>query len=93
MRILAADYVLPISSDPIKDGAIAIDDDKIALVGKVAEIAATYPGAEIQSFGEAAILPGFVNCHSHLEITTMRGLLDDVARSAQRGEAARTPAR
>ncbi|MBC7901379.1 MAG: amidohydrolase family protein, partial [Saprospiraceae bacterium] len=78
MKILSANYVLPISAYPIKDGAVAIDGDKIAAVGKAADIIAAYPTAAHKNFGEAAILPGFVNCHSHLEISSMRGLLDDV---------------
>src|SRR5258706_9518728 len=78
MRILAADYVLPISAPPIECGAVAIDGSEIAAVGTPDEIIAQFPGAELQDFGKAAILPGFVNCHSHLEITSMRGALDGV---------------
>ncbi len=78
MKILSADYVLPISAEPISDGAIAVDGGKIAAVGTRDEMVLTYPEANHENFGEAAILPGFVNCHSHLEITAMRGALDDV---------------
>lgn len=78
MRILSADYVLPISSDPIRGGAVVIDGEKIVAVGKGIEIIERYPEAENDDFGEAVILPGFVNCHSHLEITAMRGFLDSV---------------
>jgi len=78
MRIIAADHVLPISSGPISNGAVAIDGALIAAVGTKEEIAQQFPGIEVEDFGEAAILPGFVNCHSHLEITSMRGALDDV---------------
>ncbi len=78
MKILAADYVLPISAPPIENGAVAIDGDTIKAVGTLVDIAAKFADAEIENFGEAAILPGFVNCHSHLEITSMRGALDDV---------------
>ena len=78
MKILAANYVLPISAPPIESGAVAIDGNEIVSVGKREEIVTRFPAAEIEDFGEAAILPGFVNCHSHLEITSMRGSLDDV---------------
>jgi len=76
VKILAATYVLPISARPITDGAVAIDDDKIVSVGPRTSAAAEFPNAEIDDFGEAAILPGLVNCHSHLELTAMRGALD-----------------
>lgn len=76
MKILSAGYVLPISAEPVEDGAIVIDKDKILAIGKREEIVKTFPGAKHENFGEAAILPGFVNAHSHLEITAMRGFLD-----------------
>lgn len=76
MKILAANYVLPISSEPIIDGAVVIDGERIVSVGPRASVTSEFPAAEIEDFGEAAILPGFVNCHSHLELTAMRGALD-----------------
>lgn len=78
MQIHAAEYVLPISSDPIRNGAVAIDGDRIVGVGTRGEVERRFPDAEVTDHGNAAILPGFVNCHSHLEITSMRGALDDV---------------
>jgi len=78
MKILTANYVLPISAPPIEHGAVAIEGSGIVAVGGSEEITAQFPAAEVEDLGEAAILPGFVNCHSHLEITSMRGALDDV---------------
>ncbi|HEX2639015.1 MAG TPA: amidohydrolase family protein, partial [Pyrinomonadaceae bacterium] len=78
MRILSADHVLPISSEPVRFGAVAIDSDVIVAVGSSEELIEEFPEADQRDFGEAAILPGFVNCHSHLEITAMRGSLDAV---------------
>jgi len=78
MKILSADYLLPISSAPVENGAVAIDETKIVAVGAAEKLAEKFPDARREDFGEAVIMPGFVNCHSHLEITAMRGFLDDV---------------
>jgi aminodeoxyfutalosine deaminase len=78
MKILCADYVLPIASEVIENGAVAIDETRIVAVGTRREIVEKYLEAEIENFSEAVIMPGLVNCHSHLEITAMRGFLDDV---------------
>ncbi len=78
MKILSADYVLPISTEPIENGAIAVEKDKIVAVGKRKKIIEDFPDAAHEHFGEAVIMPGLVNVHSHLEITVMRGFLDDV---------------
>ena len=78
MQIHAAEYVLPISSEPIRSGAVVIDGSLIKMVGTLDEIKAQFPDAAITDHGKAAILPGFVTGHSHLEITSMRGSLDEV---------------
>lgn len=78
MRILTASHLLPISSAPLQGGAIAIDGALIAAVGSREELVASFPHADVEDFGEAAILPGFVNSHSHLEISALRGALDAV---------------
>jgi cytosine/adenosine deaminase-related metal-dependent hydrolase len=78
MKILTSKFVLPISSDPIENGAVAIEGTRISAVGTAENLAADMPDAEIEDHGNAAILPGFVNCHSHLELTFLRNRLDDV---------------
>lgn len=77
MKILSAEYILPIAEMPIKNGAVAIEKDKIIAVGKKQILIEKFPQAKIEDFGKSVILPGFVNCHSHLEITIMRGFLDE----------------
>jgi cytosine/adenosine deaminase-related metal-dependent hydrolase len=74
--IYSARWVLPIKSSPIDDGAVAIDGSKIVAVGPKAEVAADFPDAEPSDFGQAVILPGLVNTHSHLELTVMRCFLE-----------------
>jgi cytosine/adenosine deaminase-related metal-dependent hydrolase len=78
MKILSAKFVLPITTEPIIDGAVAIEGEWISDVGKLSVLRDKFPEASIEDLEEAAILPGFVNCHSHLEITAMRGALDRV---------------
>lgn len=78
VKILCADWVLPISSAPVTRGAVVVEAGKIVAVGARREVLPKFPGAEIEEFGAAAILPGFVNAHTHLELTAMRGFLDDV---------------
>jgi cytosine/adenosine deaminase-related metal-dependent hydrolase len=78
MKILAANYVLPVTSEPISDGAIVIENDKIIAVGTRQEIHKQFVNVEIEDFNEAVIMPSFINTHSHLELTAFRGFLDDV---------------
>lgn len=75
--LYSARWVLPISAAPIEDGALTIDGALITGLGSRVELAGQFPEANLRSFGEAAIVPGFVNAHSHLELTAMRGYLDN----------------
>ena len=74
--IYSARWVLPIISPVIEYGAIAFEESHVVGVGPRTEIVSRFPEAHTQDFGDAAILPGLVNAHSHLELTVMRGFLE-----------------
>ena len=78
--IYSARWVLPIVSPAIEDGAVAVDGSRIAAAGPRAAVVSRFPGARVSDFGQAVILPGLVNAHSHLELTVMRGFLESEER-------------
>ena len=78
-KIYCASWVLPISSPPIADGAIAVEGQQIVSVGTRSALLAQFKEATTLELGESAIIPGLVNAHSHLELTAMRGFLEDEA--------------
>ena len=69
-----ARWVLPIAAPPIPDGTIAESDGRIIYVGPRGDAP---PGDDCE-LGDALILPGLVNTHTHLELTVMRGFLEDL---------------
>ncbi|HUQ34340.1 MAG TPA: amidohydrolase family protein [Pyrinomonadaceae bacterium] len=75
-NIYCARWVLPVASPAVEDGAVAVEGSLIMDVGGRKDIAARFPEARVRDFGEAAILPGLVNAHTHLELTAMRGYLE-----------------
>ena len=71
MRILSADWVVPVEGDPLRDAAVAIaDDGTIAAVGTADDL------GRGEHFEGCVILPGLVNCHSHLEYAMYAGFGD-----------------
>lgn len=74
--IYSARWVLPIETTAIENGAVAIDGSAIVAVGSHDSVVAQFPSSIVKSFGQAVILPGLVNTHSHLELTVMRGFLE-----------------
>jgi len=70
VTVYSADWVLPIDGEPLADGAVVVEDGRIAAVGTADEL------GEGERFDGAAILPGFVNAHSHLEYAVYAGFGD-----------------
>lgn len=73
--ILRADWVLPVANDPIEDGEVVVRNGVIV---DVRRRSGTRGGADVLDFGEAVILPGLVNTHTHLELTVLRGAIEDL---------------
>ena len=76
--ILSASWVIPVSSPPIAEGAVALSGGQIQDVGPAAEVRSRYPDREVRDWRGAALLPGLVNVHSHLELTLLRGYLENL---------------
>jgi 5-methylthioadenosine/S-adenosylhomocysteine deaminase len=71
VQIYAADWVLPVEEAPIRDGGVAVADGRIVAVGPVDELE-----GEVRRFPESAVVPGFVNAHTHLEYAVYAGFGD-----------------
>jgi cytosine/adenosine deaminase-related metal-dependent hydrolase len=70
-----ARWVVPVAAPPIADGTVITEDDRIVWVGP----RATAPqGGRDEELGEAFLTPGLVNAHTHLNLTMMRGLLEEL---------------
>lgn len=78
VTIYRAAWVLPVSSEPLRDGAVLVDTHgRIAAVGPALALEAP-ADAEVVDLGEAALLPGLVNVHAHPELSVFRGALEDL---------------
>jgi 5-methylthioadenosine/S-adenosylhomocysteine deaminase len=62
----------------IPDGALAIQGDAIAAVGPTEDILRDHSAAEVIDCARCAIMPGMVNVHTHVPMTLLRGLADDL---------------
>lgn len=76
--LLCAQYVLPVTSDPIVGGAVLVRDGRIRDIGKTEMLRLRYPDEEVLDYGTAAIMPGLVDLHTHMENSIMRGIVHDV---------------
>jgi len=74
--LYTADWVLPMSSAPIRDGAVLVEAGRIAFVGAASAVTVTPGAIRTVPLGNAALMPGLVNAHSHLELTLLRGFLE-----------------
>jgi cytosine/adenosine deaminase-related metal-dependent hydrolase len=65
----SARWVFPVSGPPIPHGVVVVRDDRIAAVEPAGSRSADV------DFGNAAIIPGLVNAHTHLDLSGARGLI------------------
>src|SRR5438094_7527122 len=74
-QLLAAEWVLPVDTPPIRDGAVVVEGGRIAWVGRRVDLPEAYLRARSRAFPRGLLLPGLVNAHCHLPLTAMLGRL------------------
>lgn len=70
--IVKAAWIAPVVSPLIKDGFVAWDAGRISGIGNVAELPNS---ADVEDLGQVILTPGFINAHTHLELTCYAGKL------------------
>jgi len=59
-------------------GAVAIQGDQIIAVGLEQDLLATYQAAQVHDCRGKVLMPGMVNAHTHVPMSMLRGLADDL---------------
>ncbi len=78
--ILAGGTVITMNQqfDLWPEGSVAIRDDKIVAVGPTDAIQQAYEADEVVDCHGQYVLPGLINAHTHVPMTLLRGLADDL---------------
>ncbi|MED9873214.1 MAG: amidohydrolase family protein [Eggerthellaceae bacterium] len=76
--LLCAKYIVPVSSEPMENGAVLVRDGVIADIGTAEMMRLRYPDEEVKDFGMAALTPGFIDLHARVEDGVLRGLIRDL---------------
>ncbi len=78
-KLYQAKFVVPSAKEPpLSEGALVVEGKKILAVGPAKELLSKFSAAQKIDFGEAIIIPGLVNLHTHAPMTIFRGLADDL---------------
>ena len=66
----------------LEDAAVAIRGGRIAAVGPSTDLARDHAGLEVVDGRGKAVLPGFINSHTHTVLLVLRGTVEDMAGDA-----------
>ncbi len=69
---LAARWVLPIGQPAARDAAVVLDGERISAVVSQGELGRDFTNTPLIDYGEAVIVPGLINLHTHLDYSALR---------------------
>lgn len=64
--------VVPMGSPPMENGAVVVEGSRICSISRWSDLNPAHR-RQVVDLGESVLLPGFVNCHCHLDYTAMSG--------------------
>jgi 5-methylthioadenosine/S-adenosylhomocysteine deaminase len=62
----------------IEDGAVAVQGGRIVAVGRRVEVVGRFAARATIDARGAAVIPGLINAHTHVPMSLLRGLADDL---------------
>jgi 5-methylthioadenosine/S-adenosylhomocysteine deaminase len=75
--LITGGTVVTMAGPNLERGSVAIRDGAILAVGPSSEIDHLYRAKTVIHAGGMAVVPGFVNAHTHVPMTLFRGIADD----------------
>ncbi|HTY05308.1 MAG TPA: amidohydrolase family protein [Gemmatimonadales bacterium] len=73
MLRIRAGRVHPVTAPPIEDGAVLVGDDGVIAAVGPHPLVPHPPGTVTLEYRDSVLVPGFVNTHTHLELTHLAG--------------------
>jgi aminodeoxyfutalosine deaminase len=73
MKRFSAQYIITNTSSPLKRGVVTTDD--YGTIISIEDTSGNLKESESVEFHNGIIIPGFVNCHCHLELSYMKGAI------------------
>jgi len=80
IRLYSADWVLPVTAEPIKNGAVAIDDSGVIIdAGSVDELVKKHEISKenIKYYKNSVIMPSLINAHTHLYYSAFKKFMPE----------------
>lgn len=78
-----ADWILPVDRPPIEQGFVAVEAGQIVVVGAISELPESQRPTRDTQIGTTLLCPGFVNAHTHLELSFNNQISTTVEPEAQ----------
>jgi len=75
--LITGGTVVTMAGPNLENGSVAIRDGEIVAVGSSSEIDGKYDAKTVIRAGGHAVVPGFVNAHTHAPMVLFRGIADD----------------
>jgi len=75
--LITGGTVLTMAGPDIENGSVVISGGKIVAVGPSSQVDAKYTAKTTIHARGSAVMPGFVNAHTHVPMTLFRGIADD----------------
>lgn len=73
--IIRSRVVVPMAGEPIDNGAVVVEGNKVSAVGRFNDVQRDHC-SDVLDLGEQMLLPGLINAHCHLDYTCLRGRID-----------------